>query len=813
MDFLLKQSSNQPLKNLGNGSTPLVSACRSGNIRIADLLLRHSPQLVFVSEEQNMLSPFHISCSRGEVGMVRCLLNTAETIFNDDATMDADLNLQDCLGRTPLFNACYHGRVEVVRELLSFRKNYPDKIDVNLAEKAKRTPLHAAIASKKALEITKLLLNEQDLDINTEAFPSSRTQKTLSAILERKKSATFLPIVESLTQADLSEIEEDQVQSPTSSLSDMSLSDNIDSEIGIIAPDTPNKGRVTSMYMPASPMTYRPRPLSPSLSHSSLGYCEVYQTSDKILNVYYDKPDNADHMTKFSNMLLSPLAEACVFRSLDMVKLLVQYGARDSTGLACQLAYLVHKPALINLVIAHECEEQEQLVDATISEQMPKKYILNWKEKNLRALEGAWLSHQAVYHSSDVGSNSREFSCQPVPTIAVNFESISCVQLGNNNLRHVPIELFQLPYVNTIDLRGNLLSSLPEEPTELSGWKCNVLTHLLLTRNKLTTIPSAVWYLQSLHSLYVDWNELTDIKSDHVANTLMCSSTVEINLAHNKLYGLHEFFFAIPTLRKINLSHNAIISLPNNLWDCETLEELDVSHNNLEFLPRCEFDESTVARGSTSTDQEDVHIMEWASLGFGGVDSAPVSLNDREKSFKKRASSRTTPFKITRLKDTHSGDMSTQIQETCDYSMLTKLNVSGNNFYHFPTGLPCLAPNLVDLDISDNPVHIVDIHFIPQSIRKLTANNCQIERFGNTLMKYQIDHIQRNCCRPEETVCFHRQHNQPTAAPHPLSQRQPTEEVPADQIPATDAQDAGSYRERADVPAALYVTGPLVPLP
>ena len=98
--------------------------------------------------------------------------------------------------------------------------------------------------------------------------------------------------------------------------------------------------------------------------------------------------------------------------------------------------------------------------------------------------------------------------------------------------------------------------------------------------------------------------------------------------------------------------------------------------------------------------------------------------------------------------------------EGCDYSSLTKLVLSYNKLRIFPEALPCLAPNLQELDISDNEFKHVDIQFIPQSIKKFTARRCKIARFGNVLQKDMWSQVVRNC-RHGKTFgmpCQHRSH-------------------------------------------------------
>ena len=81
--FLLKRSPHQLLSNLGNGDTPLIAACHHSNVESTELILRHSPQLVFLCNKQNGLSPLHVSCSRGDKGMVQQILDAVQHLYEE----------------------------------------------------------------------------------------------------------------------------------------------------------------------------------------------------------------------------------------------------------------------------------------------------------------------------------------------------------------------------------------------------------------------------------------------------------------------------------------------------------------------------------------------------------------------------------------------------------------------------------------------------------------------------------------------------------------------------------------------------------
>ena len=799
VDFLLKQSPHQPLSNLGNGDTPLIAACRHSNVELADLLLRHSPQLVFVCDEQNRLSPLHVSCSRGDKGMVQQILDAVQYLY-EEHNYKQDLNQTDKIGRTPLFNACYHGHLEVVKDLLEFRRKHPHKIDLNAETETRRTPLHAAVAAPKfSKDIVELLLCECELNVNVEGKPSSRAQKFLQKIIERKR-----PITATLSPQDsktsLEEENEDRIVSPPLSDTPISfnsyISDDLDAEIGITKVlDTestaiPLAPRVTSRSSTSPRSTRNNHPFIQSLLVHPISPTAVstgvYQSPKGLLEGLDKKPHD---YIPFSNILITPLAEACIFRNKEIIEMLINHGAMDKKGLACQILYLVQRPSFIHFILSKQCQLKLDTLDSDQYSELcdtpsVSLYQLQWNEKHLRAIDGKWLTPTSPFYSFDLGPmfEMESLMCQPITFTRVDYTSIVSVSLQKNNLQTVPLELFNLPNVQTINISYNELRYLPEksdldvrnlssESSETTDglWKCRELLFLSLSHNKLTSLPSCLWLLPSLQKLNADDNNLKSIitsKDPSVSKDIdLCPSLTEINLSHNNLEGLHNFLFCLPNVTKLNLSHNLLISLPSTTWQCESIQELDVSNNQLTALPCCEGDELREGNLTIRSVAPDVFMM------ARPLDNTRATLQgdlDRQFSLYSHNSKHRSPtkvkekFRIRRVDDKleqELPDASVDI-EACDYSTLTRLNLSSNDFKHFPQGLPCLAPNLMELDISNNPIQSIDIHYIPQSLRKFMAKHCKLERFGNTLTDDQLKNIRRKCYHDTTTnVCMHRSHS------------------------------------------------------
>lgn len=752
VEYLLAQSQSLPLSNLGNGDTPLKIASYHGNLEMVDLLLNHSPQLVFNSDEINKLSPLHVSCSRGERGLVQRMLCAVQVLYEKDITQK-DLNMVDKLGRTPFYNACYHGELSVVRALLDFKHQFPSKLDINMAERTRRTPLHAAVsATKNSKEIVELLLQETELTVNCEAYPSSRSQKLLIKILDRKKSSPSLTMSPPSTPVgNNTSFTDDYPSSNETPLTTCSrVSDDVDAnDFGIIKLN--DKESTIQPLLQSMAIVTSPTPQL-RVSRAVNGCLEVSNNTD-------------NGCTPFNRILVTPLAEACIYRSRDIVELLINHGAIDKNGYGCQLAYLVQRLSLVHLILAKKCSLK---VDYTDDRPSPTTYQLQWEEKHLQVIYGKWLT--SPLYSFDDGPIDN-LLCQPVKYTQLDSTMISSICLQRNELQTVPVQLFQLPNVQEINLSHNKLVCLPDESE--GHWTCKSLLSFNLYHNSLQSLPYILWCLPSLEKFYCASNILTSIVTQYPLehqNDLLGPELKEVNLSSNRLEKIDDLLFELPQITKLVLSSNQLRSLPDSLWDCETLQTLDVGDNLLTSLPRCQPSDLTVSSRATpsgavllemATTLEDTQATFQNDLNNHSFYKEPSS--HRRKKERSIRTNRKDKFMIQQLNEKleegrEGGDA---IIEMCDYSTLTHLTLANNQFTVFPPGLPCLAPNLTELDVSKNPLQSIDIIYLPQSLRKLQAKNCFLERIGNTLRSSQLKEIRKQCYHDDTLViCLHRSHSQ-----------------------------------------------------
>ena len=740
--YLLSRSSNQPLHNLNTFHTPLLVACQKKNHKIAQLLLNHSPQLLFLQDARNKHSALHIACSNCDIDMLDLLLVYVKYNLRHcdiDESNKFSLDFLDILNRTPLFNACYYSFLGGVKRLLEFQNEHRSSVslDVNApVEHTQRTPLHCAV-QKGEIEIIQLLLDTKRVDTNLKARPLKDMQEWLLCSIQKKLHNRVMPIQENVDYSLPSSIFSSSVNNP--------ISVNVLGKTNAIA---------------------------------------IYETRHGRLEVL---PKGSEGK-KFDDIFMTALAEACVYGHIDIVSLLLKRGARDEDGFACQICHITQNPSLERLILSYHCslgvvKTDHQSKQVSGGGKLPHGLELHWSSKKLSACDGEWLNNRVVFYPeqnstdndiTDTGYGTRQHCDYEAPityvpvSAEVDYNAVKAVNLDHNFLKEVPIELFRLPKVIKIDLSDNCIIKLPEEDcceslesTVLCGWECGELEELNLSHNHLTKLPGCVWVLPKLKTLYGQNNSITtlfpDDKGFNIRSFLSMSMT-EINFSNNKLDVISPFVFELPNLRTVLFQHNMLQSIPKTIWTCESLQDLDVSHNSIASLTWCE-DERTVI----DTKQE-----------FGPMalikqsDMITVGKCQVWSQFQHNSSFQRYPSVVDTIKPLpNSPELSWNVNvpanavEGCDFSSLTRLVLSHNQLRIFPEALPCLAPNLQELDVSNNEFNHVDIQFIPQSIKKFTAQHCKIARFGNILEKDMWLQVVRNCQHSKSfgMPCHHRSHH------------------------------------------------------
>ena len=813
VEFLLSHSDSEPLRNLAGGGSLIHITCEKGNHAILQALLSHSPKMVLQRNVENNKTILHTVCSRGDLKMVETILHHVSLLTQNEEIrskddIDLPLNMKDNLGRTPFFIACYYGHVDIVRHFIKLKEELGAhlQLDVNATlYETSRTPLHAAVCTN-SVEIVTLLLSLEDTKVDTMARPSSKTQKKLLSTIERKRHGRVLEhnsiSNHSPTYIDGSAPSHTDVRmTPVSNFGSLTTGASDSDSSSVISSPRPlsplPSTRTSSKKSVATTIIYRPARMlkfksedvvdGPVSKHRTttdvsgilqgqktiLGIFEV-SGGDLVLGIKGQVPG-----TSFHRIFMSPLAEACALGHDKMVALLLRYGAGDSDGMAYRIAHLTHNFNLMQQILAHNCTVKKK------GESDKPELRLPWNEHKLPEVRGDWFTDKAFYHiPSDENTNDEVAVCaeeaskncsriepQKLRRVTLKDVYLRVINLDSNSLQSLPLELFQLETIMELSFSGNMVTMLPVRGKEkereeqdggegggvgMCGWKCDQLQLLNLSHNCLIKLPPCLWQLQKLKKFCASYNSIVFFDEDSPKGKLSESLT-SIDLSFNGISStLPPFLFQFPALRKAEFNCNKLTSLPDTVWLCRSLQELTLNDNRLETLLSCDDrEEQSVAGerndGVSTIFQESAVVL----TGVVEVKQHPGRLFGKQHSVYRsiKASGGTELSWV---------NYSAVNTESYNYSALTKLNVAKNRLEKFPEALPCLAPNLTELLISQNEIPLIDIQFVPQSLKKLVARNCKIKLIGNVIDQEVFRQVVKRChCRNSDfhgKPCPHRTH-------------------------------------------------------
>ncbi|MDZ8257319.1 COR domain-containing protein [Nostoc sp. ChiQUE01b] len=146
----------------------------------------------------------------------------------------------------------------------------------------------------------------------------------------------------------------------------------------------------------------------------------------------------------------------------------------------------------------------------------------------------------------------------------------------NEKLTEIPAEVFELKWLEVLNLSDNKLTMLPDAIAHLQQ-----LTTLKLSRNQLTMLPDVIARLQQLTSLYLSGNQLTTLP-EAIARLQQLTS---LFLSGNQLTTLPEVIARLQQLTSLYLSYNQLTTLPEAIARLQQLTSLFLSGNQLTTLP------------------------------------------------------------------------------------------------------------------------------------------------------------------------------------------------------------------------------------
>ena len=758
-----------PLANLSYGDTPLHCACNNDNIQLVEMLLDHSPQLALICDTimDRHYSPLHIACiKKGNKRIVEIILQKIVVLleaeddheYSEDSPLD--MNIRDANGCTPLYYACYYGHDEIVSMLLKFGHQYKNcqPCDVSITTTLqRRTPLHAAV-QRNNLSTLQLILdyhinhknNFKEL-VNIAGRPSVDTKFCL---LDCFPSARFSMVSScSITSQEIENANDVFPEKETKK----KVFQKLPGDAKHTAKSKPDSHRVKSKAskVKSHPSIGKARALSViptsaisqqqsevklrerSQTEYDVDHVSLFLTKDGSFQVQPTErpPENFDK--SFDELSITPLAEACARGYSKVVDLLLSAGARDTEGMAVRLAQLTRNHELARTVLCHHCK---LIVENPSSDQPLCNLTVDWSGMKITDLSGSWFSGESFFFPSSAEDD--EGNDLPMTSLSVepDVSMLTNIVLKENNLSLLPVELFQLPNLESLDLSSNYITNISSHVSSYS------LKFLCLSNNKLVKLPVNIWYLPSLEELRVKGNILMYLeeRKDSVDPCKLSKSLKIVDISKNDLNFLPPFVLELPALEELNVSENKLAKLPSEVWESQKLKELNASNNILSELFFCELQKTLTLSLPDSN----------AALKYGQR-VLGAKMNVRFQTNTGVIQKRHTNKFVNHLETPQEVYSEEYIYDNEGCCSIEKLLLCGNKLSVFPDALPCLAPLLLVLDVSYNNIEEIDVSFLPPMLRKLVASNNKIKKFGNFIdSKLMYSCYMNN----EQKECHHRVH-------------------------------------------------------
>lgn len=266
--------------------------------------------------------------------------------------------------------------------------------------------------------------------------------------------------------------------------------------------------------------------------------------------------------------------------------------------------------------------------------------------------------------------------------------------LSGNKLISLPSELFELKNLTSLDISENQLISLPSRISTLNNLKI-----LYAYRNQLSYLPSEIFELNNLTELYLSENQLTSLPSE----ISKLKNLKKLDISSNKLNILPSEFSELKNLTYLDISRNQLISLPPEISELSNLTELPAYNNQLCFLPS----EMSKLKSLIKIDISKNKLSSLPLEIFELKNVTELCVSGNQLNF--------LPSEISNLKNLRKLDLSfngfcSLPSEISELNYLTELDLSGNQLSSFPSAILELK-NLKTLYLSQNQISSLPLEF------------------------------------------------------------------------------------------------------
>lgn len=230
-----------------------------------------------------------------------------------------------------------------------------------------------------------------------------------------------------------------------------------------------------------------------------------------------------------------------------------------------------------------------------------------WKERAIEAISQSSNYHakyaiiEAIKREGEGPNHLRLNDCQlaqlPLEIFALN--SLVSLDVDNNNLKKLPDTIGNLSRLKVLTANGNKLVNIPYEINKLASLEqlelqsngisvftynlhsLTCLTKLYLNSNYLDCLPIEIGCLTNLTILKLENNRLTSLPSEIGKLVRLQALSVD----NNRLTSLPSEIGCLANLSSLTLHCNGLASLPSEIGYCTRLNTFSVHQNKLSSLP------------------------------------------------------------------------------------------------------------------------------------------------------------------------------------------------------------------------------------
>ena len=513
-------------------------------------------------------------------------------------------------------------------------------------------------------------------------------------------------------------------------------------------PATPNSARTPSSSTGLNLMTTRGRtPLQEAVKKGSIDIASILIKGGADINVVMrpalDVTANAD---------LTALVESALASNLDMVRFLLKHGATDARLKALTRVLRIKTDLAINIGGVLLCYNKTVSIDTSLIElrrragkdstHLPLPLVINWTSKKLPFVHPSWIPLTLT---------------EPDLPKASGY-CITQLNVSDNKLKDLPIEVFQIENLQRLDASRNEIEALPTvENCDEAGWKCFSLTHIDISHNSLTTLPTIIFKLPELKEIAANFNEVRKIPME---------------------------FWSATRLQKFHLQHNSVSVLPSPDTSRDSgIGTIDDSHSNLQVslsIGSVPITSSPALNKLTRITTPVKHsILRGSGGSRGRLQTSPGNFNSLIEKRHSLPTSNNPPR--SRLLELYSTDMGgVGFEEESDFEVfdansteeddvfaLESLDISYNKLTSIPKSLCCLAPKLKRLHIHHNKLKSlgcitdfpIDLELLDASYNELsTAIACAPNRENIRLLPCAQKLLQASTEPSTPSRCSHRHH-------------------------------------------------------